>query len=212
MIHRLRSVLLAGFLLSANTFAAILFEDDFNRLNSQFNDNGNWSAQGSAFIDETPPAGSDGNVLAFSSLVGGGDLLSIFFPVTPGTLYLSFDYFSSGVQGGTGGFIGYEPGDIWLTGDPENAVPYLNGDNTPLNNILVGQWHHIDMSFAYGGVTLSLQLEQFTAGSGPGTAYFDNIVVSDTPLTSSVPEPSSLALLGLGIAGVAASRLRRRKA
>lgn len=57
-------------------------------------------------------------------------------------------------------------------------------------------WHQIELPFYFGGSSIQLQLEQFYAASAPGTAYFDNVILADAPLTSSaVPEPSSMVLL-----------------
>jgi hypothetical protein len=38
---------------------------------------------------------------------------------------------------------------------------------------------------------------------------FDNIVVNESPQTNAVPEPTSIALLGLGALGFAASRHKK---
>ncbi|NCZ53595.1 MAG: PEP-CTERM sorting domain-containing protein, partial [Verrucomicrobia bacterium] len=54
---------------------------------------------------------------------------------------------------------------------------------------------HIDM----------INLNFFIGGYAPGELQIDNLVVQTT-----VPEPTSASLLGLGLAGLLASRLRRR--
>ncbi len=48
-----------------------------------------------------------------------------------------------------------------------------------------------------------------STGSNINHLAFDNIVVNESPQTNAVPEPTSIALLGLGALGFAASRHKK---
>ena len=63
-------------------------------------------------------------------------------------------------------------------------------------------------SAAANPVTITLSLNQ--AGASPG-ALSGSFTMSGGPAGAAVPEPSSVVLVGLGLASVAATRLRRKK-
>lgn len=72
---------------------------------------------------------------------------------------------------------------------------------TPLGSVTVGlsNFPFYNISSLFGGVPLS----GFTwNGDGPGKGGYAVSVINYTPVAST-PEPSSLALLGIGLAGVA---------
>lgn len=150
------------------------------------------------------PLNASNRVLNFSATQGGGDLFSVEVPNAP-TFYLSFDYLFLGTAPFGGGFIGVQdPGETWLAGDCNGCYP------TPfdvLTGLSADTWHHIQIQYSpFGPGPTALKLEQFVGN--PGNAYFDNLVLSDSGFGGDVPEPSTVVLLGAGIAAIV---LRQRK-
>jgi len=69
---------------------------------------------------------------------------------------------------GCGGFIGYDPGDVWLGG---------TGPGYPRIVRLLdsGKWEHVTISFK-GPKSIRLKIEDFSGSGGKaGDAFFDNI-------------------------------------
>jgi len=87
------------------------------------------------------------------------------------TLFLPNSVFSGN---NCGGFIGYEPGDVWLAGTDYGGYPGL---------LLLlpdtGRWKRFTIVFS-GPTTIALKLEDWGGSGGvPGDAYFDNILLTD---------------------------------
>ena len=75
----------------------------------------------------------------------------------------------------------------------------------------VGQWQLQTMSFIANSTSEVLKFLAVGTPSGePPMSFLDGVEMSATPPTT-VPEPVSLALLGVGIAGLGVTRLHRRQ-
>lgn len=156
------------------------------------------------------PLNAGNQVLGFPKLGSGGSLYSASYITTSGQFTVSFDYLglpkAGSIAGDLGGFFGISqglPGDHqWIAGT--GSYP------APIDLIDDGQWHTYTLTFTSTiGQTVRLMFEDF-AGSGgvTGDVFFDNVKFNDSTVANDVPEPSSLALLG--IAGVLAAATRRK--
>lgn len=102
----------------------------------------------------------------------------------------------------TGGL--YEISFVFNTNGPvpPNALSISVGDLGASLALVPGSWTTYTGTFTALSDSTALDFLFATEG-GTGTVWIDNVVVS------AVPEPSVLALLGLGLAGFAASRRRK---
>jgi len=154
-------------LLSTNpVFSATLFSDDFESGLAK------WSTIGSGVIVSDPLEPSN-HALSFTGFSSAGDIFSRQIVNATGSYILSFDYLGT-CSGNCGGFIGYDPNDVWLGGTDYSGYPAL------LKLLLdTGHWERVTIVFS-GPTTLSLKLEDwFGSGGVPGDAYFDNILLTD---------------------------------
>lgn len=154
-------------LLSTNpVFSATLFSDDFESGLVK------WSTIGSGVIVSDPLEPSN-HALSFTGVNSAGDIFSRQIVNGTGSYILSFDYLGT-CSVKCGGFIGYDPNDVWLGGTDYSGYPGL------LKLLLdTGHWERVTIVFS-GPTTLSLKLEDwFGSGGVPGDAYFDNILLTD---------------------------------
>jgi hypothetical protein len=95
--------------------------------------------------------------------------------------------------------VGYDGTNLDMVVQDGNNAPFIIYNNLPINIASI-----IGTNNAFVG---------FTGGTGSGFEQqniLSWVLANDTTLAPSVPEPGTLALLGLGLAGFAASRRRRR--
>lgn len=197
------SAALSILFMSTQAMAVPIFFDDFE------SGLGKWTTPGSSQI-VSDPLNSGNHALNFNNLGSGGDSYTA-RNLAAGTYHLSLDILGTCRSGNCGGFVGINDavGEQWLIGDSSYSTP-----NLLVNN---GTWQHIDVMFtARGSTPFQLKLEDFIPSAISRDVYFDNICVTSqvndsgcSASRSNVPEPASLALLGIGIAGLGFGRRKK---
>jgi hypothetical protein len=185
----------------------------------------NFQGNLSGWTDRTPadpeskivadPLGSGSMVLSFNRTGVSGSLFSNDSVVSPDSWFtLSFDYLGipgrGGIANDLGGYIG-----VAATSNVMGMQFWIGGTGahvTPVDLIDDGKWHSYSYTFR-SNITNSLRVivEDWAGSRGvAGDVFFDNIVLRNSVVpTNAVPEPASLALVGLALAAVGVSRRRR---
>jgi hypothetical protein len=191
-------------LVGTQVIAAPIFSDNFESGLGQWPTNS--SGSGQTVLD---PLLLTNHVLNFKGLGSGGTLFTA-KNLAGGAYHLAFDILGTCTSGNCGGFAGIDDGtgEHWLVGDANYSAVLLTLMNT-------GAWQHVDVQFTATG-SFDIKLEDFVSSPPAGDVYFDNICVATTANVgacptrgASVPEPTTLALLGLGLAGLGFSRRKQ---
>ncbi len=172
----------------------------------------------------------------YQSTVGGLEYSSLPFNLTDfsidvdintvwnGAIFLRSN-FNSGAYNGimlvTGGLGGGGTGVYWhewanggRTGIINHSGPkFSSGSDIHLKIDVIG-----DTYTAYVNNTLATSYTSNTYGFGQVALFnngavqsFDNVVISSNADPNPVPEPTTVALLGIGLAGLAGAEIRRRR-
>jgi hypothetical protein len=150
--------------------SAVLFFEDFE------SGLGQWETIGNGVI-VADPLKPNNQALSFTKTWGFGDILSKpTINVKSGRYVLTFDYLGTCSDKNCGGFIGYEPGDVWL-GGTDISYPGLSVQLPD-----TGRWERVTIFFS-GPPSIQFQLEDWygfdRSALIAGDAYFDNILLTD---------------------------------
>lgn len=207
----MRFLLLAGVLivtLTAECRASVIFSDDFEAEATvpdppayigNYDSFQYWDVIGSGGVDLVGPSSTlwppriDSQMVDLDGNSGSTLITKQSFSLLPGTYTLSFTLVSP-ASGQAPDTVNIELGTVF-----SDSYTFNNGDDTAINftrTIVLA-----------AGTTGKLSFTDFGADSGG--AYLDDVSLEFTP--AAVPEPSSMALLAVGVLGIAFRVIRRRR-
>jgi hypothetical protein len=202
----LGALLISG-LFASQAGASVIFSDDFEGVTSggsilNWNGGSNWDVMAgtvdlvrSGEYGITCAGGGGYCVDMDGSTRQAGDLVSINVgPLGPGTYTLSYDL----------------SGNQRSLGFTDTVVAYVEFGVMNWSQSLVWNagWTSYSRTFTLSALTTPVYLRFAATGGDNIGMLLDNVRLEST----SVPEPGTLALLGLGLAGVGLSRRRRARA
>ncbi|MDD2874317.1 MAG: PEP-CTERM sorting domain-containing protein [Azoarcus sp.] len=147
-----------------------------------------------------------GNLLNTSPTEEDGlDVFSFVVAVGTEVSKILFGFNASAYPGGA---------NVYLVGGPNSAGTSLGSLNSSNASLTSGDDLFTNATFGFGGPltegTYTFDLRGFGAGMGLDSYSLD-FVVADLNAPQTVPEPSSILLVGLGVLGLSAARARRRR-
>jgi hypothetical protein len=159
-------------------FSGVLFFEDFE------SGLGQWETIGNGVI-VADPLKPNNQALSFTKTWGYGDIISKpTINSRSGRYILTFDYLGTCSDNNCGGFIGYEPGDVWL-GGTDIRFPGLSVQLPD-----TGRWERVTIFFS-GPTSIQFQLEDWygydRSALIAGDAYFDNILLTDDVFSLFLP-------------------------
>lgn len=128
-----------------------------------------------------------------------------------GQLYQTVSDFDLGSTYGLGFAIASE-----LPGNARVQVSFDSGSSTPSQIFLApsstywSTWQDFSYDFVATASSVTFRFSDIGSLNGGYDIGLDNVKISGGPPSTSVPEPASLALLGIGLAGLGAMRRRKQ--